>query len=219
MQAGRARRACASNLKQIGVVLKMWANENHELFPPLSPVPHNWMLDMDAVYPDYLSDIGMLICPGSPFAATQTFRLIDTWDHPDGERGAYHPDCVSSLFYIYTGYLIQSDEQAFALFDAANRRPWEAIRSGDFELQVPVWADRPAGDAEARTGAPVLWDRVPLMADEFAHRPLGGNVLHMDGHVRFVRYNRLNPSKYFPITRVSAETFGSVLPQLSCDCP
>lgn len=214
----RGRSSCAGNLKQLGVVFKMYADENKEYFPPLSPIPDNWIPDAEAVYPEYLSDLSVLICPSSRFARPETFRLADTWDHPDGKVGAYHPDCVSSLFYVYTGYVIQSDEQAFGLFDASQRTPWETVRSGKLEFEVPVWEERPNGDRGARRGMPLLWDRVPLVEEEFSHRPLGGNVLHMDGSVQFVRYNRFNSSNYFPITRVSGETFGSVLPALSCDC-
>jgi len=59
---------------------------------------------------------------------------------------------------------------------------------------------------------------VPLDEREFNHVPQGGNVLYMDGHVEFIKYSYYNNSSFFPITRISGETFGSVLPRLSCDC-
>ena len=85
----RAREAsrhasCASNLKQLGMVMKMFANESKgATFPPLSPIPNNWMFDMSALYPEYLTDLSVLVCPSS---------LI----HLRFER----PECVSSLYYI-----------------------------------------------------------------------------------------------------------------------
>lgn len=59
---------------------------------------------------------------------------------------------------------------------------------------------------------------VPVVDREFAHVPMGCNVLHMDGHVQFVEYSYYNMSRNFPVTRVAAETFGSVLPQPAVDC-
>jgi len=43
-------------------------------------------------------------------------------------------------------------------------------------------------------------------------------VLHLDGHVEFVKYSYYNNSDFFPVTRLSAETFGSVLPQMPMHC-
>jgi len=69
-----ARRAsCQSNLKQMGLVLKMFAGENRGDFPPkvrlcdLSPDPltrnYCWMPDPLSVYPEYLNDAHVLVCP------------------------------------------------------------------------------------------------------------------------------------------------------------
>ncbi len=218
---GRAREAarrtsCANNLKQICLVLKMYANEWNGRFPPLNPVPHNWMLDGWAVYPEYLTDLSVFICPDSPFADDYTFRLRDDFDHRGAIIGSYHPDCLSSLFYNYTGYFIESNEMAAAVFNAYYEMPYEAFVNHDLQLDVPVWTDSDL--TSGHPGIPVLWDRVPLDEHEFAHRPLGGNVLYVDGHVEFVPYSYYNDSSFFPMTRISAETFGSVLPRLSRDC-
>lgn len=212
------RSSCANNLKQMALMMKMYANEWNGYFPPLSRIPNNWMIHMRSIYPEYLTDLSVLICPSSPFADYNAFGLKDNFDHPGHDLGQYHPDCVSSLFYIYTGYTIFSDEQALALFGAYYEMPPEAFAEPELQLAVPVWADSDRVYSAGWAGIPVLWDRVPLDKKEFAHRPLGGNVLHMDGHVQFVRYSYYNNSNFFPITRVSAETFGSVFPRLSSDC-
>jgi len=207
-QAGR-RSSCANNLKQMGLVFKMYANEWDGRYPPVSPIFNNWMADMRALYPEYLTDLSVLVCPASPFADDYAFRFKD---YP------VHPDCVSSLFYIYTGYAIVCDEQALALFDAYYEVPYEVFARGDLTLEVPVWAGSDRIESAGQSGIPLMWDRVPLDERDFSHRPLGANVLHMDGHVEFVRYSYYNNSNFFPVTRISAETFGSVLPRLSPDC-
>ena len=65
---------------------------------------------------------------------------------------------------------------------------------------------------------PVLWDRVPNDLRLMAHGALGGNVLFNDGHVEFYPYRHDNPGHLFPMTRISGQTFGAVLPNLSPDC-
>ena len=73
-----ARRAsCANNLKQLGLVFKMYANESKgEKFPPVSPylnddateacnVPNDHVLFFfgPSVYPEYLTDVNIVACP------------------------------------------------------------------------------------------------------------------------------------------------------------
>ena len=199
---GSLRASCAGNLKQLGLVLKMYANESKgERLPPLSPIPNNWIFDMRAVYPEYLTDLRVLECPSSPLQ--MHFR---------------QPECVSSLYYIYTGYSIFSDEQALALFEAYHRLPFAVFSSSSLTLPVPVWANSSRPDSAGSHTIPVMWDRVPLDQSQFAHVPYGCNVLHLDGHVQFVRYSYYNNSDYFPVTRLSAETFGSVIPQMPFHC-
>ena len=154
----RAREAsrhasCASNLKQLGMVMKMFANESKgATFPPLSPIPNNWMFDMSALYPEYLTDLSVLVCPSS---------LI----HLRFER----PECVSSLYYIYTGYAIVSDEQALALFEAYHYLPFAAFARNDLALPVRCGQTRAARthrrpEHHSRDVGPHPPQRVPVRA-------------------------------------------------------
>lgn len=70
-----ARRAsCANNLKQFGLVCKMYSNESKgQLFPPnklwgcnpSSGTAGDFVVDAMCVYPEYLSDAGILLCPSA----------------------------------------------------------------------------------------------------------------------------------------------------------
>ncbi len=206
-----ARRAsCQNNLKQMGIVFKMFANENKGgVYPSLSPHRDNWMVDATALYPEYLSDLEILVCPSSPFRPTVAFSGAGSTDA--------QPECVSSLYYIYTGYAICSDEQAVAVFDATANQ-WPAGSMENLNLLVPTFPNSGRVSCAGQSDQPILWDRVPLRPEEFAHIPIGINILHMDGHVEFVEYSHYNNSSYFPATRVSAETFGSVPPQMPGYC-
>ncbi len=67
-----ARRAsCANNLKQIGLVCKMYANESKgEKWPPTKAwdcdeVSGEFVISVISVYPEYLTDPGILLCPSA----------------------------------------------------------------------------------------------------------------------------------------------------------
>jgi len=63
--------------------------------------------------------------------------------------------------------------------------------------------NNPAAGAKAQSTIATMWDRLGIFPgrskDGFAHIPGGCNVLHLDGHVEFIRY----PGK-FPVTAASA---------------
>ena len=61
-----ARRAsCANNLKQTGIVMKMYANESRgEKYPPLpAATGGHQSFNGAALYPEYLTDVAILVCP------------------------------------------------------------------------------------------------------------------------------------------------------------
>lgn len=218
------RSSCQNNLKQWGLIAKMFANEHQGVLPPVSPVPNNWFMDMAAIYPEYLTDPAIAVCPNSPLGRPDIFHLQNVFQHPNDKIGQFHPDCVSSLFYIYTGYAVTSDAEAIALADAL-----EGNVSGeaDLILDVPIWTGQPAGQstdmadpqnlAMQLSRQPVMWDRIALNQQDLNHNPSGANVLYLDGHVEFRKYGYYNAESQFPVTPVSAEVF-STLPALSVDC-
>ncbi len=63
-----ARRAsCQNNLKQLGLMMKMYANESPgEKFPPKSLRVINMLFSMKSVYPEYLTDLNVIFCPSDP---------------------------------------------------------------------------------------------------------------------------------------------------------
>jgi len=92
-----ARRAtCANNLKQWGLIFKMYANEWNGKFPmchhgnckgPSAPANGTQMTpDAPSLYPEYWTDPGILVCPSSVWAkpADKFFEGADTltqiWD-------------------------------------------------------------------------------------------------------------------------------------------
>jgi len=87
-----ARRAsCANNLKQMGVIFKMYANENHGAFPAASrrwnSGPGRGKFDGQSLYPEYLTDPKVVICPSDPAAdASELQKIFDLIEAGDPDR-------------------------------------------------------------------------------------------------------------------------------------
>lgn len=72
------RSSCQNNLKQMGVVYKMYAGESPgEKYPPLrathcngDPVMFDQSADIARLYPEYLTDFAVLICPSGVSVGT-----------------------------------------------------------------------------------------------------------------------------------------------------
>jgi len=135
-----ARRAsCANNLKQWGLVFKMYANEHNGLWHPGAIAPQNatrkgetlgWV-GLNFLYPEYLTDINLNFCPSSATAsalqgaikALEEGKVIQV---TGGDAGRFPPDGVRSdivslvhsrwfgsyASYSYSGYALTSDGDA-----------------------------------------------------------------------------------------------------------
>ncbi len=114
-----ARRiSCANNLKQMGLVFKMYAGENGEAYPSLQRYIGDQcleknksvvMFDGPAVYPEYLSESRVLSCPSHP-NATNLVRA-GRWNRPDGtngsrSNGSTNPCLLDQLCYLYFSWMI-----------------------------------------------------------------------------------------------------------------
>ena len=149
-----ARRAsCQNNLKQLGLVFKMYSNESRgERFPPMKVSncldelqPWNAMFEADTVFPEYLSDLNVLICPSFPGGADalETFDQgntpsplweewtgLDSNNNPIGSNdGKVQPCEVMVEPYYYYGFAL-----ADALFPSE-------LDFENFELALLGWSE------------------------------------------------------------------------------
>jgi len=72
------RSSCANNLKQFGLVFKMYANESKGgKFPPLNmyELQQTYGVDPVAIYPEYISDPHIWRCPSDPASLDMTEAL------------------------------------------------------------------------------------------------------------------------------------------------
>ncbi len=130
-----ARRAsCQNNLKQMGLVFKMYANESGGLFPRIhgdqpwgaalpagctsGNIRASLAPQIAAIFPEYLSDLNVLICPSDPEGSSgNPLALID---HLPGQTCLYQglpskPDCS----YLYYSFLIDKVSETDPAFDVA----------------------------------------------------------------------------------------------------
>jgi prepilin-type N-terminal cleavage/methylation domain-containing protein/prepilin-type processing-associated H-X9-DG protein len=129
-----ARRAsCANNLKQFGLILKMYANESKgQKYPPLQhqpvcnpPCPGALLTPLcAAVYPEYATDPAIYVCPSSA-----KHKLADMY-YGDGTpilafRGVdgdttYNNWWVATWSYTYLGFIYdRCDDVAAYMMDPA----------------------------------------------------------------------------------------------------
>ncbi len=117
-----ARRAqCANNLKQMGIVFKMYANEWEGRFPPIAiwdcrKVSGNGieytgnpaadaMVNGESIYPEYLTDAKVLVCP-SDADGIQRYEGGRWRD----DTGATQPCRFDALSYVYLGWIFLGHE-------------------------------------------------------------------------------------------------------------
>ncbi|MCX5759453.1 MAG: DUF1559 domain-containing protein [Candidatus Hydrogenedentes bacterium] len=77
------RSSCQNNLKQIGIILKMYANESDaQVFPPIKTTSCSGQTSLglifrvEALYPEYLTDLEVLVCPSNVAGST----ALALWD-------------------------------------------------------------------------------------------------------------------------------------------
>lgn len=117
------RTACAANLKQMGLVFKLYASESRGGYPAMKSrrcdnTVSSWeqIFDASAVFPAYLTDFEVLVCPSNPNGSD----AIETWDMgntgSDNYRavpgfagnGRVDPCEVSDHPYTYLGWALSN---------------------------------------------------------------------------------------------------------------
>lgn len=166
------RSSCQNNLKEIGLAFKMYSGEDPgERMPPMKATHCDGtptegmatMADMEVVYPEYLNDFNVLICPSSPFAAT-AIEMWDKgnnpstgWEHaveeghmtingvPTNGNGIVEPCEVYEHPYAYLGWAIKPSwfqhDIDFENFEAAIEAKAEEIADAGSKEEAKEAAD------------------------------------------------------------------------------
>ncbi len=154
------RSSCQNNLKQMGVIFKMYANESSgEQFPPCAPFGNPFMNGMTmfsapdaaAVYPEYLTDLEVAKCPsdsgsdgGGQYVAA---RLPDSGDFgswltqarevEDRMSERYFLSAQLGRSYAYKGYAATNLEEYYGIWGGMGALPFtEEVTI--LEINTPV---------------------------------------------------------------------------------
>lgn len=127
------RPSCQNNLKQLGLVMKMYSGESKgELFPRLAPYAHLEangqgsprfaVFDVRTVLPEYLTDVEAVKCPTDPDTAQgwwdkklgrapdpDAFHALQESARAAGDAAslAYYQTAELARSYVYLGYAVK----------------------------------------------------------------------------------------------------------------
>jgi prepilin-type N-terminal cleavage/methylation domain-containing protein/prepilin-type processing-associated H-X9-DG protein len=181
-----ARRAsCQNNLKQWGLIFKMYANENDGKFPGgggYKPNGWGWWrgVNSETVYPEYWTDPSVMLCPSDARAAwpgassvgfntpfpgidinvAEQVQNIDSTVNPEVAHAVRHAILSFPISYVYNPYATKSASQTeFAFHSCADMNP--ANWTGEIIYETFSAADI------AAVGGPSSWLNI---------RYIGGNA-------------------------------------------
>lgn len=131
-----ARRAsCQNNLKQWGLICKMYSGESKGgHFPPgasarIGYLPY-WSINGGAIYPEYLTDVNIALCPSDTRGDSFSISQLIEEDYAAqirkvAEQLPAAELCLDMLLsvpvsYIYNAHLVQTTSQFVDCFDSKN---------------------------------------------------------------------------------------------------
>jgi len=152
------RAACANNLKQMGLVFKMYANESKgEKFPPIKirnicsdsddeaiciNTGSDTIFDGESVFPEYLTDAHVLICPSDSLAnpSGSGQNVPERWQYAGNVNPSYagqiDPKRLDSTSYIYFGWVFNDELIDLPGGHEPNDLNWDTYADGNVVVLV-----------------------------------------------------------------------------------
>jgi len=202
------RANCQNNLRNLGLLGKMFANEDEGLFPELSARPGFLsMMNMAEGYrlpimPEYLSDASVLFCPQS-----------ERWQaQREGKLADAPQNLLDDSSYVYLGYAVQDERELETFYECYRQRTAAGLPFNE-DLAAPPGAGSGGGakllrlregvekvyvtEPASAAAIALAQSKIPFLIERLGnHEQDIVNVLYLDGHVEYFRF----PGKW-PATR------------------
>ena len=102
------RSSCQNNLKQMGLVFNMYANESSEFFPTIKVLncdgndTRDCSFDGIQVYPEYLNDVGVCVCPSD----SDSVNVFNSFHKDNDPAKPVEPCRLARGSYYYLGWAV-----------------------------------------------------------------------------------------------------------------
>jgi prepilin-type processing-associated H-X9-DG protein len=180
----------------------MYAMEDPDkLYPPVAPYDDLWIFETKAMYPEYLSDLSILVSPDDPDSdeLVAELKAMQETGEFDWERVAR----IAAKNFVYAGWAVTSLDQIPELAERRRGVRAEVYNSnlvnddGDLlfhrmndEVERFFVTDQndPGASAKAQSEIFLMFETLRAGMDK---REKGGNVLFSDGHVEYLKLTDL----------------------------
>ncbi len=146
------RSSCQNNLKQWGLIFKMYANEaKGGKFPPMdveigiNDFYHEYSNyfnvgpKVDTVYPEYLTDPSIIICPSDPKETIKSLKAISLPPQVAQALGL-GPEDFHIIFHLHSEWGVNMIDASYAylgwVFDKGGDNPSDLIQVSDLRPEV-----------------------------------------------------------------------------------
>ena len=181
---------CMNNLRQIGLAMVMYANDNNDRLPNSGQTGGGWLWDLDRPTRDLIISSGtrrdILYCPAfhAYYKAGSAAQMDQWWDY-GGPSGS---GCVLSYICLIERKGPQaSDFIASTSAGKAFRAKLTVTNAVDVELFADVVIEESTGSFTQVTSTSGLVPYHTTSHLEKGNQPAGGNALYMDGHTKWVK--------------------------------
>ncbi|MCA1900718.1 MAG: DUF1559 domain-containing protein [Candidatus Hydrogenedens sp.] len=146
------RSSCQNNLKQWGLIFKMYANESKgEKFPPMDVEAErndyygiysnyfNVGPKVNAVYPEYLTDLSIIICPSDSKETIQSLKAVSL-EPQIAEALGLAPEDFHISFHLHGEWGVNMIDASYAylgwVFDKSGDNPSDLLKVSELRQEV-----------------------------------------------------------------------------------
>lgn len=187
------RTKCMSNIRQLGIAMKMYTDDNEELLPPMAWAGETgwWPWDMPVTTVNNLLSYGfkrdILYCPSF---ADQNNDTLWVWNRRHKVTGyAFAMDGAPRVKKEWTWKKIEPKTVRILGRGQIRINPAQAIVTADATLSANATERNPLSNNFTRVRGG--WQKDHASAHLNKTIPAGGNALYLDGHAEWNKFQEL----------------------------